>query len=104
MIRIAVAFLALALSMAASAKSYTLDVFVPMVLSGTELKPGTYTLDLTNNKIVVKQGKLAVEADVKVETAEARIPSTKIRCEDLGGKYQVKEIQLGGTNMKLVIN
>jgi hypothetical protein len=104
MIRIAVAFLALALSMAASAKSYTLDVFVPMVLSGTELKPGTYTLDLNDKKIVVKKGKLAVEANVNVDSVEAQIPSTRIRCEDVGGKYQVKEIQLGGTSMKLVIN
>jgi hypothetical protein len=103
MLRIAAVFLALALSMAASAKSYTVDVFVPMVLSGTELKPGSYTLDLNENKITVKKGKLAVEAGVKVETAESRVSSTKIRCEDIGGKYHIREIQLGGTNTKLVV-
>ncbi len=104
MIRIAVALMALALSVAASAKSYTLDVFVPMVLSGTELKPGTYTLDLNDNKIVVRRGKLAVEASVKVDSVEARIPATRIRCEDVGGKYQIREIRLGGTSMKLVMD
>ena len=103
MIRIAGAFLALALSLAASAKSYTVEVVIPMVMNGTELKAGTYTLDVNDNKIVLKKGKLAVEANVKVETADTRIPSTSFRCEEVGGQYQVREIRLGGTATRLVM-
>jgi hypothetical protein len=43
MMKIAVAFLTVALSMA-SAKSYSVNVFQPAVLAGTELETGEYKL------------------------------------------------------------
>ena len=103
MIRIAVLLMTLALSMA-SAKTYTVETFLPVVLSGTELKPGQYTLDLNGGSVVMRRGKVKVEANVKVETTGAKSKSTKFVCDEAGGKYQVKEIHLGGTNTKLVVN
>lgn len=103
MIRIAVVLMTLALSVA-SAKSYKVETFLPMVLAGTELKAGEYTLDLNGGSVVVRKGKVAVEANVKVETTETKSKSTKFVCDEAGGKYQVKEIHLGGTNTKLVVN
>lgn len=103
MIRIAVVLMTLALSMA-SAKSYTVETFLPLVLAGTELKPGEYTLDLNGGSIVVRRGKVKVEANVRVETNGAKSKSTKFVCDEAGGKCQVKEIHLGGTDTKLVLN
>ena len=102
MLRVVVAFLTLALSVA-SAKVYTVETPVPVVLAGTELKAGTYALNLDGDKISIKQGKVAIEANVKVETAAEKNRSTSFRCEQVDGKYQVKEIRLRGTNLKLVL-
>jgi len=103
MIRIAVMLMTLALSIA-SAKSYTVETFRPVVLAGTEVKPGQYTLDVNGGSIVMRKGKVAVEANVKVETTGTKNKSTKFVCDEAGGKYQVKEIHLGGTDTKLVLN
>ena len=103
MLRIAIALLTVALSVA-SAKSYTVNLFQPAVLAGTELKTGEYKLELDGNKIQIKNGKLLVEANVTVENAPERNRSTSLRLEDEGGRLHIKEIRLGGTNMKLVVN
>ena len=103
MMRFAVAFLTVALSMA-SAKSYTVNVFQPSVLAGTELKTGEYKLEILGDKISLKSGKLVVEAAVTVENMPAQNRTTTMRIDDNGGKLQIKEIRLGGTNLKLVVN
>ncbi len=103
MVRIAVAFLTLALSIA-GAKSYTVNLFQPAVLAGTELKVGEYKLEINGEKVQLKNGRLLVEANVKVETTPERNGSTSLRLENNGGRLHIKEIRLGGTSMKLVVN
>lgn len=103
MIRIAVAFLTVALSMA-SAKSYTVNVFQPAVLAGTELKAGEYKLEILGDKISLRSGKVKVEAPVTVENMPAENRSTTMRIDIDGGKSSIREIRLGGTNLKLVVN
>jgi hypothetical protein len=102
MLRVAIAFLTLALSVA-SAKLYNVETTLPMVLAGTELKAGAYTLDLEGDKISVKQGKTAIQTSVRVETGTDKNRATSFRCEQVDGRYHVKEIRLGGTNLKLVL-
>ena len=103
MLRIVVLFMTLALSIA-SAKTYKVNIFMPMNLAGTELKVGAFSLDLNGDTMVVRQGKTTVEAKVKVATSEDRHSVTKILCSDENGKYTIKTIYLGGTNMDLVID
>ncbi|MFB3777669.1 MAG: hypothetical protein ACE141_08655 [Bryobacteraceae bacterium] len=103
MMKIAVAFLTVALSMA-SAKSYTVNVFQPAVLAGAELKAGEYKLEILGDKISMKSGKLKVEAPVTVENMPAENRSTTMRIDTDGGKPSIREIRLGGTNLKLVVN
>lgn len=103
MLRIAVALMTVALSVA-SAKSYTVNLFQPAVLAGTELKTGEYKLELDGTKIQIKNGKVLVEANVKVENAADRNRSTSLRLEEEGGRLHIKEIRLGGTNMRLMVN
>lgn len=88
----------------ASAKSYTITLFEPAVIGGTELKAGDYKFELQDQKIVIKQGKQTTEASVKVETGDAKYPATTVRYGNTDGKNKVQEIMLGGTNMKLVLN
>ncbi|HUJ23483.1 MAG TPA: hypothetical protein VLX58_18245 [Bryobacteraceae bacterium] len=95
---------ALGLAAAAGAKSYSITLFERSEIGGAELKPGDYTLELKNEKVVIHRGKEAGEAPVKVETAETKYNSTTVRYRNGDGKYHIQEIHLGGTNLRLVVN
>jgi hypothetical protein len=95
------AILALAI---ASADTYRVTLFQPSVVSGTELKPGDYKLEVTDHKVVISKGKTSVEAAVKVEKADSKFKSTSVRYANGDGKLTVQEIRLGGTTTRLVFN
>lgn len=99
--RIVFVFLVLALAVA-SAKTYSVTLFQPSVVGGTELQPGDYKVDVQDSKVVIKSGKTSVESPVKVETAGEKFNATSVRYTNGDGKYRVQEIRLGGTNTKLV--
>jgi hypothetical protein len=82
----------------ASAKSFTVTLFEPATIGGTELKAGDYKFEVQDQKIVIKRG------HVKVETGEGKYPSTTVTYANADGKNKVQEIRVGGTNMKLVLN
>ena len=43
------------------------------------MKPGEYKVTVTDNKAVIATGKKSVEANVKVETGDAKFNSTTVR-------------------------
>ena len=88
----------------ASTKSFTVTLFEPATIGGTELKAGDYRCELQDQKIVIKHGHETSEAAVKVETGESKYSSTTVRYNVADGKNKVEEIRVGGTNMKLVLN
>jgi len=88
----------------ASAKTYSITLFQPSVVGGTELKPGEYRLELQDGKVIIRAGKQRIEAPVKIENAEAKFTSTSVRYAGGEGKARVQEIRLGGTNLKLVFD
>jgi hypothetical protein len=88
----------------AGAKSFTVSFLVPATLGGTELQAGDYKFELQNQKIVIKHGRKTTEAAVKVETGDTKYSSTAVRYAIADGKNKVAEIQVGGTNMRLVLN
>jgi hypothetical protein len=90
------------LSLAAS-NSYKVTLFQPSVISGQELKPGDYKVEVNGDKMTIKNGKNSVEAPVKVETGDAKFSSTSVRYDNGNGKYKVQEIRIGGTTTKLVV-
>ncbi len=96
-------FTVLGLSLA-YAKSYHLTLYEKSILGSTELKPGEYTIELKDQQVVVKNGKLRAEAAVKVENEGSKFPTTTVRYSNGDGKYRITEIRVGGTNMKLVVN
>ncbi len=95
-------FLILALAIA-DAKTYSIRLFQKAVLAGTELKPGEYTVDLNGSNAVVKSGKVSVQCSVKVETVDATYATSSVRYANGDGTYQIREIRLGGTKLKLVV-
>jgi len=101
--RFAVLFMILALSVA-SAKTFSLTLFQPSLVGGTELKPGDYKLELKDATVVLRNAQQAVEAPVKVVNQENKFGSTSVRYSNHDGKYRIQEIRLGGTNLKLVFN
>jgi hypothetical protein len=88
----------------ASTKSFTVTLFEPATIGGTELKAGDYRCELQDQKIVIKRGHQTTEAAVKVESGDAKYSSTTVRYANADGKNKVEEIRVGGTNMKLVLD
>jgi hypothetical protein len=88
----------------ASTKSFNVTLYEPSVIGGTELKAGDYKCELKDQKLVIKHGRETTEADVKIETGEAKYGSTSVRYNAGDGKMKVQEIRVGGTSMKLVLD
>lgn len=101
--RILFVFLVLALA-AACAKTYTITLFQPSVVAGTELKPGEYRLELNGTTVVLKSGKQSVQATVKIENADSKFGATAVRYASGADQSKIQEIRLGGTKLKLVFN
>jgi hypothetical protein len=97
------AFLVLSVSLM-YAKTYNVTLYHPSVVGGTELQPGSYKLELEDQKIVIRGGKTSAEAAVRVENDQQKFKSTTIRYQNGDGKYRIQEIRLGGTNTRLVLN
>jgi len=97
------AFAVLGLTLA-SAKTYRLTFYDPVIVGAAELKPGEYKMELRDDKVVITDGKHTGEAPVKIEKAESNFPSTSVRYQNADGKFRVNEIRLGGTNLKLVLS
>ncbi|HWQ57061.1 MAG TPA: hypothetical protein VN442_25470 [Bryobacteraceae bacterium] len=101
--RLLLVFVTLALAVA-SAKTYRVTLFEHSVLAGTQLKPGDYKLEVKDSKVVITNGRQSAEAPVTVENANEKFASTSVRYNNGDGQYKIKEIRLGGTTMKLVVN
>jgi hypothetical protein len=99
--RIVFAFAVMGLAIA-SAKSYTLTLYSAATVGGTELKPGQYSVEVKDSKAVIRNGHVQSEAPVKVESVDSKYGATTVRYGNDGGKMQIQEIRLGGTNTKLV--
>ena len=88
----------------AYAKSYHVTLYEKSILGSTELKPGEYTIEMKDQQVVMKNGKVRAEAAVKVENESSKFSTTTVRYSNGDGKFKITEIRLGGTNMKLVLN
>ncbi|HSR09472.1 MAG TPA: hypothetical protein VLM42_20225 [Bryobacteraceae bacterium] len=93
-----------AMAWASAAKPYEVNFNTPAQVSGTELKPGTYKVDVIGDRVMIHGAKQNVECSVKVEENDQKYSATTVRYGMVEGKYRVNEIHLGGTNMKLVFN
>ena len=100
--KLAVSFAALAISVAAAATTHRINLYEPAVVGGQELKPGSYKVEISDNKAVIKGGNQTVETAVRVENGTDKYRSTTVRYDNSNGKMKVQEIRVGGTNTKIV--
>ena len=104
MLRKLILMLAVAAMAATAAENYKITFFQPSVVKGTELKAGDYRIQVTDQKVVLFDGKNPIELPAKVETADRKYTSTTVRYSDQGGKSANGEIRLGGTKARLIFN
>jgi hypothetical protein len=86
----------------ASASSYRVNLYQPVMLGSTELAPGEYKVEVVGDKAVIRNGRVDAQAPVKVETTPSKISATSTKLTMDGGKAKLAEISIGGTNTKLV--
>jgi|HubBroStandDraft_2_1064218.scaffolds.fasta_scaffold64410_3 hypothetical protein len=90
---------AVTLGVASAADTVNVNLYQPTTVSGTEFKTGEAKFLLKDNKVTLKQGKLAAEAAVKVESNNAKYSFTSIVYKD---DHSIKEIYVGGTTTRIV--
>jgi hypothetical protein len=88
----------------ASARSYTVNLYQPAMVGGTQLKAGEYRVEVVDQKAVFRNGRIESQSPVKVETNGVKYGSTTVRFSNGDGKMHVQEIHLGGTMTKLVFS
>jgi hypothetical protein len=96
-----VAFVLFTVALAWAASSYNVNLSKPAIVNGSEIKAGTYKLELDGNKAMLEHGKTRVEADVSVENGAEKFPGTSVCCLGDDGKYRLQEIRIGGTTSKV---
>jgi hypothetical protein len=80
------------------------SLFFPVKLGTTELKAGDYKLEVEENKVVLRSGKVRGEASVRVEETGSKYTTTTVRVTGSAGTQRIQEIHIGGTRTKLVVN
>jgi len=96
--KLTLCFATLVLGVASAASSYTVTLPNDATAGSTQLKAGTYKLELQGNQAIFKQGKTSATIPVKVEKAPSAFPYTSVDTRD----SKLMEIDLHGTNLKLV--
>lgn len=89
------------LAAASAASAFKVSFYQPTVVNGTTFKPGEAKLELEQDKIVLRQGKLSAEAPVKVETNKGKYVYTTVGYKD-GSEHQIKDICIAGTTTHIL--
>lgn len=96
-----VLFLGIAAMAMASSNRYSIAVSEPIVVAGTEFRAGKLSLELDGQMATLREGKKSIATPVKVETAEETYRSSSVRWDTIEGKHKLREIRVGGTNLRL---
>jgi hypothetical protein len=102
--RFVLAFVILALAVATAgtvpgAHSYNITLAQAVTVNGTQLTPGDYRLTVAPDKVTLAKGKVNVDLQAKVETADKKFGDTTVRYA--GDK--LAEIRVGGTRTRIVL-
>lgn len=87
-----------------SAQTFKVDLFQPSYLAGKELQPGQYKVEQKADKVVFMRGGQMAEAIAKAESTGKKYSTTTLIFAVRDGKQQIREIRLGGTDTKLVLD
>jgi len=94
---------ALAASVAYAASSYHVTLYKPTTINGTQLNPGDCKLELQGDKVVIKQGKTTVEANVTVQNTSQKSALTSVGYDE-NSTSQLHDVRLAGTTLKLLFD
>jgi hypothetical protein len=94
---------AVSLAVAGASDTVNVNLYQPTTVNGTTFKAGEAKFLVEGNKVTLKQGKVAVEAAVKVESNTAKYANTSIVYRD-GADHSIKEIYVGGTTKRIVFD
>ena len=89
-------------NVASAASSYHVNLYRPTTVNGTELKAGECKVEIHDNKLTIKQGKVSAQTTVKLEQGAQKFISTTLGYAGDGSGSELQEIRLGGTNTKVV--
>lgn len=87
----------------AASESYSVEIRETASVAGATLKPGSYTVTVDGNMATLRSGKTKVEVPVKVESEGQKFRANSVRYDHVGDAYRIKEINIGGTATKLVV-
>ena len=74
--KVLLSLLILGLSVAYAGTTYHVNLYRPTLVNGIQLKAGECKVEVHDNKITFKQGKVSAEATVKVENNADKFAST----------------------------
>lgn len=88
-----------------SAKSYRFTLRQAASLSGTQLEPGEYKLDVNDNTVKVhsKSGQ-EIPAKAKVEATNDKAVYTSVTVQDNNGTKRISAIRLAGSKDQVVFD
>src|ERR1700682_5511220 len=95
--KLVVCLCSVAMAWASAAKPYEVTLNNPAQVSGTELKPGAYTVEVAGDRVMLHGKKQNPECSVKVQEGDQKFSATTVRYSMVDGKYRIDEIKLGGT-------
>lgn len=96
------AFAILTLAVASAANRYNVKLFEPAEVGGQRLKPGDYTIEVKDNRAIIKGGRQTVEAEVRIENESKKFASNVVRYSGEAPNAKIDEIRIGGTTTKVV--
>ncbi len=92
------------LGIATAASTYHVKIADPTWVGQTQLKPGQYEVRVDGDKVTFKQGKNVVAVGAKVETNASKFSDTQMDIKTENGQAKLKELDLGGTKSKIMLN
>ena len=87
----------------AVAKTYDISFSSPTKVGNLQLKAGDYRMSVNGNKATFTDVSTlkTVTTEVKVETTDTKFDETRIDATTDGGTTVVKDIELGGSKIKI---
>ncbi|MGH9648613.1 MAG: hypothetical protein ACRD4E_17545 [Bryobacteraceae bacterium] len=98
--KLLIGFAALGLGIASAASDYKVQLEQTTQVGGTQLKAGTYKVEVQDGKAIFKSGKdVVAQSSATIENAKRKYPETAVSTN----ASKLESIDVGGTTMKIVL-
>ena len=97
--KLTIGFATLALAVASAETKYNVNLAYDTWVGGTQLKAGEYKVEMKGDQAVFQSGKKTFQVPAVEEKNDKKYSYTELNASD----SKLKEIHVGGTNVKIVI-